>query len=391
MGPKSLVCADVSGMEGTVVVKIVFLVAEDWYFWSHRLPLARACRKEGFEVVVAARVGEHAARIEKEGFKLLPLVLKRNGMGFVRDSAAIGQLIALYLAEKPDIVHHVALKPVLYGSIAARLTGVRAVVNALPGMGYFFISQKKHIAVLRPVVRRLLRLLLNAPRSMLLLQNEDDKKLVLRQGMAPEEKVAVIRGSGIDVDDFHPSPEPPGPPVVLLPSRMLWDKGVGEFVGAATLHRQSGGKATFVLVGDGDAGNPTSIPPRILNKWHNEGAIEWWGRREDMASVFSRSHIVALPSYREGLPRALLEAMACGRPIVTTDVPGCRDLVKGQANGLLVPVRDPKALAEALALLIMNPTLRKEMGSRAREIAVREFRVERVVSETMDLYHRLLN
>jgi len=370
--------------------KILYFITEDWYFCSHRLPLALAARDAGYDVAVVTNVNEHADVIRRAGIRLIPFDLSRKGMNPASELAVLARLVALYRKEKPDIVHQVAMKPVLYGSLAARLSGVSRVVNALAGLGYIFTSDQPKARFLRPVIGSAFRGLLNSRRSRLILQNQDDRAKFIRKRFISEKRIRLIRGSGVDTAVFVPTPEPPGVPGVILPSRMLWDKGVREFVDAAGQLKKRGISARFVLVGDTDPHNPSAIPTEQLTAWHAEGAVEWWGRRDDMPAVFEQSHIVCLPSYREGLPKVLLEAASCGRPIVTTDTPGCRDVVRQGENGLLVPVRGTAELADALQLLIEQPELRKKMGCKGREIVVSEFALEKVVAKTMNIYRELL-
>lgn len=370
--------------------KLLYLVTEDWYFCSHRLPIAREAQIQGYEVLVATRVDRHGEQIIREGFKLIPLQMQRRSTNFWRELAAIIQIIGIYRREKPDIVHHVAMKPVLYGSLAARLTGVPYVVNALAGMGYVFISKQLKAQLLRPPIRAAFRLLLNRVCSRLILQNQDDSAMFIHSRLVRKERIRLIRGSGVDTDMYHPVLEPSGSPVVVLASRMLWDKGIDEFVAAAKILQARGVDASFVLAGDTDPHNPAAISAEQLAAWHAEGAVSWWGRRDDMPVVLAQSHIVCLPSYREGLPKALLEAASSGRPIVTTDTNGCREVVRHGENGFLVPVKSTLDLADALQRLIENPELRQKMGTRGREIVVIEFAVGRVIAETMSVYEELL-
>lgn len=372
--------------------KLLFLVTEDWYFCSHRLPLARAARAAGFEVVVATRVNEarHRAAIEAEGMRLIPLGLRRGGHNPLHELAAIGEIARIYRRERPDIVHHVALKPVLYGSLAARLSGVPAVVNALAGMGFIFSSETRKARLLRPFVARAFRLLLNAGRSVLILQNPDDRQMLVAQGVVAAARVRLIRGSGVDIRRFAPTPEPVGvPPLVILPSRLLWDKGVGEFVAAARLLQSQGVAARCALVGDSDPENSAAIPDAQLAEWAASGVVEWWGRRDDMPQVFAQANIVCLPSYREGLPKVLLEAAACARALVATDVPGCREIVIDGHNGLLAPLRDVAGLAAAIRRLVEDAALRAELGRRGRALVEAELAEERVIEQTLAVYREM--
>lgn len=363
------------------VPKLLFFVTEDWYFCSHRLALAVAAREAGFGVVVVTRVREHGEVIRRVGLDLIPFEISRRGLNPFWELGALTRLTALYRREKPDLVHHVAMKPVLYGTLAARVAGVPHIVNALAGMGWLFTSANLMARLIKPLVRLAFRFLLR--QTSVIVQNPDDAALVAGMGLG---RTRLIRGSGVDTELFLPGIEPTGTPLVMLPARMLWDKGVGEFVEAARLLKARGVVACFALVGEPDPENPASVSEAQLAAWHAETAVEWWGQRTNMPQVFARAHIVCLPSYREGLPKALLEAAACGRPIVTTNVPGCREIVRDGDNGLLVPVCDAPALAEALARLIADPDMRRRMGERGRALVVGEFSQERVIVETLAVY-----
>jgi glycosyltransferase involved in cell wall biosynthesis len=369
---------------------LLYLVTEDWYFCSHRLPLACAARDAGFRVTVATRVQQHAGEIRAAGLELMPLRLSRRSANPLRELATLRDIVRIYRHVRPDIAHHVAMKPVMYGSLAARFTGVPKVVNALAGMGYLFSSSDVKARLLRPLVETGFRFLLDRPGSRLIVQNPDDQALLTRRGIVEPSRSVLIRGSGVDLARFTPAPEPEGVPLVVLPARMLRDKGVEEFVAAARMLKQAGVNARFALVGDPDPENPAAISPAQLAAWREEGAVEYWGWRDDMAAVFRQAHLVCLPSYREGLPKALIEAAACERALVTCDVPGCREVVSDGDNGLLVPARDSAALARALRRLIEDAGLRRALARRSRERAVAEFSLERVIADTLALYRALL-
>lgn len=362
--------------------KILFVVTEDWYFVSHRLPLAVAACEAGYNVAVATRARQHAETIRKAGVRLIPLELSRRAGNPLLEFLG---LLLLYRRERPDIVHHIALKPVFLGALAGRLAGLHAQVNAVAGLGWLFISRSRMARLVSPVIRWMLARLLSAPRCLTIVQNPDDAELIKQAGV-PESHLRMIRGAGVDTGKFFPSPESPGPICVVLATRILWDKGVGEFVESARQLKQEGVKARFVLVGDPDPDNPASVPEATFHAWQEEKVVECWGHRDDMSTVFQAAHVVCLPSYREGLPKVLLEAAACARPIVTTDVPGCREVVREGENGLLVPVRDVQALSEALLRLINNSELRAQMGKCSRDIAVKEFSLEYVIAETLNIY-----
>lgn len=362
--------------------RLVFLVTEDWYFVSHRLPLAIAARNAGFDVTAITRCGTKCAAIRAAGIEVVPFEMARRGLNPLALLREVLALSRLYRRLRPDIVHHVALRPVVVGGLVARLAGVEGVVSAIAGMGYAFTGGRGGWLAL--TLRILLRAALR--RGRVIVQNPDDARAVKTLGVA-QERIHMIPGAGVDVQAFSPRPEPAGMPVVMLASRLLWDKGVGEFVAAA---RRLAGRARFVLVGAPDSGNPASVTADTLRQWTAEGVVEWWGAREDMPATLAQATIVCLPSsYREGLPKVLLEAMACGRPVITTDAPGCRDCVRDGDNGLLVPVKDVEALTASITRLLENSDERKRMGARGRQRAVEEFSLERVIAATLAVYREV--
>ncbi|OFZ65889.1 MAG: glycosyl transferase family 1 [Betaproteobacteria bacterium RBG_16_56_24] len=368
--------------------KILFFITEDWFVCSHWLPLIEGAKNTGFEVVVVTRINRHEGEILQHGVKVIEFDISRRGSNVFRELKVILQLMRIYREEQPDIVHHVAMKPMLYGSLASHLLRVPHTVNWVAGMGWLFVSGNRRAKILRGIIRRALGVLLR--RTSVIVENKDDQAIIADIGIAAQH-IHLVRGAGVDTLLYSPCPEPVGIPLVVLPARMLWDKGVGEFVGAARQLQQRGVKAKLVLVGDPDTENPASVPERQLKDWQNEGVVEWWGRREDMPQVLAQSHIVCLPSYREGLPKALLEAASCGLPIVTTDVPGCREIVRDGDNGLLVEAYNATALADALARLLSDPGLRQQMGLRGRERVLSEFSQERIVAQVLALYSEILS
>ena len=384
---------DVSGVASTVIPAsplLLFLITEDWYFWSHRLDVARVARDSGFKVAIATRVQEHGERIRSEGFDLYPITLSRRGRNPLRECVTILDLIRLYRRVRPTLVHHVALKPILYGSVAARLTGVPSVLNAFAGLGYVFTDGEGRTSLLRRVLSLALGVAIQLSRSVVVFQNKEDRDLLSHLGVVSEAKTRVIPGSGVDTHLFQSQHDVGGKPVVLLASRMLWDKGIGDFIEAARQLTHRGVVARFVMVGRCDEDNPAAISRAQLQRWVDEGVIEWWDHRDDMPVLLASATVVTLPSYREGLPKVLLEAAACGKPMVATDVPGCREVVRHHVNGLLVPPKNSAALAEAIGFLLDHPAERAAMGVAARTIAVQEYAVPKIAGQMLDLYRELL-
>lgn len=369
---------------------LIYVVTEDWYFCSHRLALASAAARSGLRVIVVTRVVRHGDRITAAGLELIPLSFARRSVNPFNAFVEILTLARIYRRHQPDIVHHVALKPVLLGTAAAWLARVPRVVNAIAGLGYVFVSDSRKARLLRPLLRTLLALCLRFRRSHALVQNDTDVQAVKALGI-PSRRISRVRGSGVDMARFAPSPEPPGPVVATMVSRMLKDKGVVELVEAARELRQRGCSLRVRLVGPPDPENPSSILRETLQGWHAEGAIEWLDGSEDVAAIWAASHVAVLPSYREGLPLSLLEAASCGRPMISTDVPGCRDVVSHERTGLLVPVRDVAALAAAIERLAGSRALRKKLGEAAREHVRLHFDQSIVVMQQLDLYQRLLS
>jgi len=370
--------------------KILFFLTEDWFFCSHFRERALGAKAAGFDVVVLARDTGCGREIQASGLRFVPLAIRRSGVNPLREMGILFQIWRHYHAERPDIVHHIAMKPIIYGTAAALFTRIQAVVNAPVGLGFVFTADTLRARLLRMILAPALRLLINPERSKVVFENEDDLKSFVDGGSVRAGDAVLIRGAGIDLTKFRMVPEPEqGPVVVILTARMLWDKGIREFVEAASLIKKQGAAVRFLLVGSPDPDNPASISQKILESWANEGGIEWLGHRTDIAELLAASHIVCLPSYREGLPKSLLEALACGRPIVTTDVPGCRETVRPGYNGRLVPARDPVSLAGALLQLIQNPAERKAFGTNGRKMAEEIFASELIVGSTIRLYESL--
>lgn len=377
--------------------RLLFVVTEDWAFLRHRLPMARAAQDVGLEVAVAVQAGRHAEAIRALGFTLFDAPVRRAGISPVRDLAYLTRLICAVRRFRPDIIHNVAAKPVLYGTLAARLARRSAtVINAFTGMGILFTGDGGGRRSLKSrlvggLLLTLLRALCRGRKVRMLVQNADDRDFLAREAIGAAARTALIPGSGVDGEAFHPLPEPAqGPVTATLVGRLLWTKGVGDFIAAARLLKDRR-DIRLVLVGTPDPGNPTSVSENELRMWAAEGLIEWWGERADIPGVWAQSHIAVLPSWREGLPKSLLEAAACGRPLVATDVPGCRELVRPGHNGILVPRGDAAALARALETLADDVDRRRAYGAAARRDIEERFSAARVAEQVAAMYRDILD
>ena len=376
--------------------KLLFLVTEDWYFCSHRLPVARVAREVGFEVVVAARVREHGRQILDEGFALRPIAWRRRGDGLAGAGRAVRAIARLYRDECPDILHHVALKPVLFGGLARTLAfrasaDAPAVIDSLMGLGSGFSAAAFPAKPRRTVLGLALRLVAAGGRGRIVVQNPEDAAFLVGLGIAPP-RIALIRGSGVDTRHFAPLPPPRAATItVALVSRMLRDKGVLDAVAAIRLLRARGVPVALELAGPIDPDNRRSLSAAILSRLAAEPGIGWLGPVADVREVWRRAAIAVLPStYGEGVPKALLEAAACARPIVASDVPGCREAVRAGKNGILVPPGDSAALADAIAALVADPVLRASMGEAGRSLVEGGFAEEIIARETLALYREAL-
>jgi len=370
--------------------KLLFFVSVDWFFCSHFLARARAARDAGFEVVVLTNVTRHRERIEAAGLGVIHIDFDRRSLNPVAALSALWRVWKVLRQEQPDIIHQVALKPILMGSLAARFVKQTHIVNAVVGGGYLATSETHLARLVRALLNLALRMLLNPIGSRVIFENPDDLASFVQDRCVRRTEAILIKGAGVDLADYQTGDVLAEIPLILLPARLLWDKGVGEFVGAARKLKAQGVAARFVVVGGADKGNRAAIDDETLATWRDEGAVEFWGYRADMPQVLAQASIVCLPSYREGLPKALLEAMAAALPCVTTDVPGCREAVRDGYNGYLVPARDVDALAQALASLIRNRTSRQEMGWRGRLRAEEEFSAAIINRETLAIYEDLL-
>lgn len=374
-------------------MKVIFFANTDWYLYNFRLELARFLRDHGFEVVMLSPHGSYGPMLEAAGFRWVALEMDRRSLNPARELALIRRISAVYAAEKPDIVHHFTIKCVVYGSMIARWHGIERRVNAITGMGYVFCDEGYLARLLRPVVRGLMRHALGGDASHLILQNRDDVADFLAADLASGHRTHLIMGSGVDSSRFRPQAGAAKRRAirVLLACRMLWDKGVGEYIAAARLCKIQGLPVDFLLAGNPDPGNPGSVPSAQIRNWQEHADVQYLGHVDDMPGLLSQVDVAILPSYREGVPRSLLEAAACGLPLIATDVPGCREVVRNRLNGLLIPPRDASALAAAIRFMHEHPEERARMGAEARRTALHEFDQKIVFERTFAVYRDLLS
>jgi glycosyltransferase involved in cell wall biosynthesis len=366
--------------------KLAFVVTEDWYFLSHRFGLGSAARKEGYDVTVITRCRDKASILSRAGMKTVNFEMQRRGMNVMGVFLEFIKLRSIISRYRPDIMHLVALRPVVVGGIVSLISCRTKFVFALTGLGFLFTDGRGNSRASK-LLKIILPIILS--RGLVIVQNTEDRE-VLQECGVDVCRIRLIRGSGVDVRKFKPTDEPTNVPIVMLPARLLWDKGVGEFVEAARILQERGLAARFVLVGMPDKDNPTSISEETHRAWLEEGIVELWGFQERIEEVLPQATVVCLPSYREGLPKSLLEAMACGLPCIATDTSGCREAVSHEDNGLLVPVKDVSSLADAIQQLLNNKEQRLKMGRRGRERAIEEFAEEVVNAQTLFLYKELL-
>ncbi len=372
------------------VKKLIFVVNDAGFFVSHRLPIADAAQKQGYEIHICTPPNkEHEALFASKHFIFHSAPLKRGKRSLIDEIKYLKYLYDLYKDNNFDIIHHVTIKPVLFGGIAARIAKAKSVVSAISGMGYVFIKQGFKAKLIQTLVIVGYRFAFKQQKHIAIFQNHDDLDLFIDKKIVNKSDTVLIKGSGVDLEIFKPSKTPKPPITILLPARMLWDKGVGEFVEAAAQVKKQYPNFIFQLAGGVDTENPAAIKEEQLLMWQEKGSIQWLGHCKDMITTIQNAHIVCLPSYREGLPKALIEAMACAKPIITTDVPGCREVVVNNKNGILVPVKDSHALANAIVLLAKKPRMLDEMGQESRKLAESDFSLTMVVEKTLKLYEVL--
>lgn len=374
-------------------MKFFFVVTEDWYFFSHRLPMARAAMRAGFDVSVVTNVAGHAEKIKAEGIRVIPFSFERKSLNPFLAAKQVYALTRLYRAEKPDFVHHIAMKPILYGSIAAAVARVPRVLNAFAGLGFVFSADIKLARFLRPVLLAGFKLFIRRSHCWTLFQNRDDYAVLNGYGVIDPERSAVIRGSGVDLDYYPAMPLPVAPPVVCVFSgRMIDIKGLPTLQAAFAIVEKKMPQIVLWLCGRPDPANPGAWNEARLKKWaHDHPNVVWKGHQSDMSAIWAQAHLCVQPSWGgEGVPKSALEAAASGRAIIATDVPGCREIVDDERNGFLVPPRNADALAKAIMDVASDPMRLAQMGQESRRMVEKDMSAESVSQQTEALYRKIM-
>lgn len=366
-------------------MKILYIVNADWVLAQHRMPVLLQVKSMGHQVIVAGNDTGNSNIYTENGIQFIDWDVSRSGTSIIAEVVSIFKLYKIIKSIEPDLVHCVTIKAVIYGGLVSRLITIRKMVHSISGLGYVFLGDNK---LLRYLVKKLYRFILGQGKSVVIFENPDDKEYFIKEGIVSEVNCIFIEsGVGVDCGRYSFNNLPSNDFVIVLPGRMLWHKGVGEFVEASKiLKRKHLHAIKFILVGRIDPGNPASINQETLEEWVRSGLVEWWGHRSDMVEVYKESTIVVLPSYREGLPTVLMEAAASGRPIITTNVPGCKMMIRDSRNGILVEAHDALGLANAIEKLYGNRDLLELMGLNSREIAETHYSIEKTVNETIKLY-----
>jgi len=371
--------------------RLLFVVTEDWYFISHRLYMAISAVRLGYKVALLCKVSTHKELIEGHGIEVISWSLKRNSMNIISEIKAYKEVTSAIHYFQPDIVHSVALKPMLYNALQFHRKYTYSNVYALGGLGFIFSSKKHKASILRFILVSILRVALKRRNARIILQNSDDLNLLLKLKIIDRDKTCLIKGVGVDTELFKPFKNEPKVPTVMLPARILWDKGISDFIQVARTIKLHLPETRFVLVGSPDKHNPESVPAVKLKQWVSEGIIECWGHNEEMHNIYKLATIVCFPSYREGLPKSLLEAASCAVPIVSYDVPGSREIVIDRLNGLLVPLKNTAELNNAIKILLSDHLLRESYGKSGRELVINEFSQEKIAVETSAVWKEVLN
>lgn len=366
--------------------RVLYFVTEDVYFVSHRLALAQAALKAGYEVAVATQISAHQSHIEQAGLTVFPIAIERASLNPFSALKTLTQLYKAIKKFKPDILHLVAIKPVLFGNIAILGQPHITAINAFTGMGYLYSSPHFFHRVLRNLILVFFKFMFWKNKSEVIVQNGDDFRMFTKKSVVKPLHLHLIKGSGVNLDHYHPSSTDGTPIVALLVARALKDKGLREYIEAAKILKARQVPVILRFAGTPDSENPTSVTESELQDWHDQGLIDWKGYQSDIPTLWHDAHIAVLPSYREGLPKSLLEAAASGKPIISTDVPGCREICIHEYNGILVPAQNAVALADAIEKLVQNPELRQKMGAASRELIEQGLSLEAVNAATLKLY-----
>ena len=367
-------------------MKIVFLVNVDWFFLSHRVPVAMAAREMGYDVYVVTGDSGRAKEITDLGFKFYPIPLERAGLHPVKELASFLSILRIYRKIKPDLVHQVTIKPIIYGSLAARFTKIRRIISMVSGLGYNFSPQAHGGARIRAFLL-IYKLAVRSKKNKVIFQNPDNMDYFIQHRVIKRDQAVLIKGSGVDMNEFKYTPPAGGVVKFLFAARLLIDKGIREYLRMAEIMKvKYPSQAEFIVAGIIDPESPTMISEEELLGAHNSGSIKWIGFKKDMKELLGSIDVMVLPSYGEGVPKVLIEAAAVGRPIIATDTPGCREIVIDNKNGFLVPVKDAETLAQAAEKLIRDERLRLVMGRESRKLAEAEFSLDKVIEQTTELY-----
>ena len=375
--------------------KLLFNLTEDWFFCSHFLERALAAKKVGYSIFVLSRQSLKKDVLENYGVKFISVPFDRKSTNPFYEFYILIRIILIYKKVRPDIVHQVAAKPIIYGSIAARICRIKSVINAPVGMGYVFTSDTIKAKILRPLLNILFKFLINShngvnKRNKVIFENHDDLNYFINLKAVDPKNACIIQGAGVMIKQNYKPQKNKKIPTIALVARMLKDKGINEFVEASKIVNREKILGNFLLVGDIDPGNPSSLKRQTLIKWNDDKVIKWVGWVDNVDEILKKTDILCLPSYREGLPKALIEGAAYGLPIVTTNTVGCKDVVEDGVNGFLVPIKDVEQLSKRILELIKSKDLRNKMGMASFNIASRKFSSEKINSQTLDVYKEML-
>ena len=374
--------------------KLLFNITEDWFFCSHFLERALAAKRAGYSIIVLSRISLNKDFLDNYGIKFISVPFNRKSTNPFYEFCVLIRIILIYKRVRPDIVHHIAAKPIIYGSIAARICRIKSVINAPVGMGFVFTSETIKAKFLRPLLKILFKFFINShnginKRNKVIFENYDDLNYFVKLGALDPKNACVIQGAGVKIKQNYKPQKSKKILTIALVARMLKDKGINEFVEAARIINREKKLGNFLLVGDIDSGNPSSLKRQTLAKWNKDKVIEWVGWIDNVGDILKRTDILCLPSYREGLPKALIEGAAYGLPIVTTDTVGCKDVVEDGVNGFLVPIKNVEQLSERILKLIQNKNLRDRMGLESFKIASSKFSSTIINSQTLDVYNEM--